>query len=149
MRRLCFRRRLVVDAVGGAGDGLAHAAQVAVLLGPQPAAVAALPQLQQGVLQQRHGARLAGHVVQDGVGQVGLEAQAHRLGLLLHGAAQLGQVHGRDQLLVGLHLRLQRRIEGALAPEVGAHGEDDELRLGHGQQPVDERPGAVRRRSSG
>ena len=34
------------NAVGGAGNGLAYAAQVTVFFGSQPAAVAALPQFQ-------------------------------------------------------------------------------------------------------
>lgn len=130
----------VVNGVGRAGNGLAHAPQVAVLLRPQPAPVPALPQLEQGMLQERHRPRLAGHAVQDGVGQVGLEAQPHRGGLLLHGQPQLGCAHGRDQLLVRLHRSLQRRIGCAVAPEVGAHRKHDVVLRREGQQAVDEGP---------
>ena len=73
--------------------------------------------------------------------QIRLEAQPHRRGLLLHGAAQLRGVHGRDQLLMGLHQVLQRRVGGAVAPEVRAHRQhhvEARLALPGGDQRLDE-----------
>ena len=84
-------------------DGLLDAAKGLVFLPTQPAPVAPLPQLQQGMLEQRHGPWLAPDIGQDGVTQVCLKVQAYCRGLLLHRPAHLRGVQRSYKLLVGLH----------------------------------------------
>ena len=118
---LVVRRKRDVQVVRGVGDRLPHAADGAVLAGQQPAPVAPLPELEERLLEQRHRARLARDLVEDGLGEVRLEAQADRGRVELHRPPQLGGIHRPDQLLVRLHRRAQGGIGGAFAPEVGAH----------------------------
>ena len=105
--------------------------------------MAAVPQLQQGMLQQRHGPRLLFHSIEDGVAQVGFETQADGCCLLLHGTAQFGRIHGTDELLVGLHRVLECGVRGAFAPEIGPHRDDHRHLIWQFQQASHKGPAPV------
>ena len=84
---LILRGQVYVDFLCRTCNRFPDAAQRTVFLREQPAAVPARPQLTQEVLQQRHRARLALHLVQDRIRQIRFEVQPDRRRLFLHRAA--------------------------------------------------------------
>ena len=117
---------LLVGALGQPCDRAAHAAGAVVGAQCQVAVVALLPQFEQRGGQQRERAGLTLDVGEQCVDELRLDAQAGASGRELDCAPQLVAAHRADQDLVGAEQARELREAGAVAVEVGAHGDEHE-----------------------
>ena len=124
--RLALVRDPVVRAFGEPRNGAVDTAGLAVGSQRERVVLPLLPELEQGGGQERQRARLALDVVDERVGQLRLDPQAHPGGGQLDGAAQLRGLHRPDQHVVRAQELGERRVRGEAAVEVRAQRDHDD-----------------------
>ena len=124
--RLAFVGNPRVGAFRQPRDRALHAAGLAIGREGERVVLPLLPELEQGGGQQRQRARLALHVVDEGVGQLRLHPEPHPGCGQLDRAPQLGRLQRPDQHVVPAQKLGELGIRGEAAVEVGAQRDDDD-----------------------
>jgi hypothetical protein len=120
------------------GQRAAHAARLAVALEREHRPAAALPQLQQRVLQQRQRTRLGAGVLEDGVDQPLLELQPDPARRLLDRLAHRVAAHRADEHLPATDQLRELPVGRAALVEVRAHRHHDDARPAGRRRGVDQ-----------
>ncbi|GLF95322.1 hypothetical protein SYYSPA8_13515 [Streptomyces yaizuensis] len=112
-----------VGVFGGVGDGAVDAADGVVGGEGEGTAAAPSPDLQQRVRHQRQSAGLRGRLCHDPRGQLPFHDQTGRTCRADHRLAQLSRIHRAKGEVCGAQDADQGGVLGAVAVEVGAHGD--------------------------
>ena len=134
----CVGVHAAVELLGGLRHRAVDPAGGVVAVDGQGVALAAPPRLQQGVRQQRQGARVVAHLPDEEVHQARLEDQPGLCGRAGDGCAQRLLVQGADEVQAALDQPAEARVLGDLRQAVAAQGQDDRAPGGLLGQPLEE-----------